>query len=228
MEIACILPDRCIKVRRMDSPFGPDIVETFGFNGDVQIRRRVSDIPYPPDPFANESSAQKAERARRATVNMRHELTRLLVPLIGLPLDPIGVTYQGQRELDGKSANVLGLEAADGYEARLFVDAATHLPAMVSWMGIPDIVFATESIATVRGGEVVRSTAPSSPPPGDPAAGRPKVERRIYYSDFKTEGGLTLPRRFKEVVDGRVVLDTRVAAYKINPKLDLDRFDPAK
>jgi hypothetical protein len=227
IELACILPDRCIKVRRVQGPAGLDAVETHGFNGDAQIARRASNIPYPPDPFVNESLDQRAERRRRAIASMRHDFGRLFVALIGLPpFDSAAMKYDGQRDFEGKSAHVISLQAPD-YDALLFVDAATQRPVALAWMAIPPIVFSTSSVVAVgRGGTA--SWNPASPqfPQGDPAAGVAKVEHRLLYSDFKTQDGLTLPRRLKEVVDGRVVLDTRLGSYKINPKLDPDRFDP--
>src|SRR3954464_11368702 len=60
VEFVCALPDRCIRVRRISTPFGGDVVETDGFNGDARISRRGANVPYPPDPFANETADQKA------------------------------------------------------------------------------------------------------------------------------------------------------------------------
>jgi hypothetical protein len=227
VEFACALPDRCIKVRRIATPFGGDTVETYGFNGDAHIRRRASSIPYPPDPFAGETPDQKAERSRRAALASRHEFARLAIPMLGVPaVDPVDVALIGQETLDGKPMDVLRLQAADGYEARLYVDAASHLPAMISWMGLPEIVFTTSSIEVVQRGQVVRSTPQTPLPAGDPSAGVAKVERRLYYSDYRPQNAMNWPRRMKEVVDGRVVLDTSLTKLKINPKVDPRRFDP--
>jgi len=229
VEFVCALPDRCVKIRRIAAPFGADTVETYGFNGDAQVRRRVSSIPYPPDPFAGETPDQKAERARRAALASRHEFARLATPMLGVPaVDPVDVALIGQETVDGKPMDVLRLHAADGYEARLYVDAASHLPAMISWMGLPEIVFTTSSIEAVQRGQVVRSSPQAPFPTGDPSAGVAKVERRVYYSDYRPQNGLNWPRRLKEVVDGRVVLDTSLNKLKINPKIDEKRFDPSR
>jgi len=230
VEYACVLPDQCIKVRRMPSPFGADVVETYGFNGETHIRRRASDIPYPPDPFASESADQKMERARRAALGTRHEIARVLIPIVGVPaVDPVDVAYVGQESLDGKPVDVLQVRAADGYDARLYVDAGTRLPAMMSWMGLPDIVMSMSSTVTVRQGETPR-LPPIMPPPiaGDPTAGVAKVERRLYFSEYRTQDGLTRPRLFRETVAGNIVVESRLNTLKINPKLDPKRFDPAR
>ena len=225
VEFACILPDRCLMVRRVPTPFGSDTIESHGFNGATRIRRRESNAPYPPDPFAHESADQRAERARRAALDSRREFARFLVPLIGLTaLDSVKMTYESEQDFDGKKALVVALQAADGYEARLFVDAAAHRPAGLSWMAIPPIVISTTSIETVRG----RTIASWPMPPGDPAAGVARVEHQLLYSDFKTQDGLTLPRRFKQVVNGKTIIDTRLGAYRINPQLDPAWFDPSR
>jgi len=229
VEYSCALPDRCIKVRRMADPFG-DTVETYGFNGDAHIRRRASAIPYPPDPFANDTPDQKTARARRAVLASKHEFARLVIPMLGIPaFDPGDASYAGQETLDGTRADVLLLRSPDGYETRLFVDAATHLPMMVSWMGLPEIVFSTTTREVARQGQVVRSTPMTPPlPSGDPAAAVAKVERRLSFGEYHAQGGVNWPRRFKESIGGRVIVDTSLNKFKINPKIDPKRFDPAR
>jgi hypothetical protein len=50
----------------------------------------------------------------------------------------------------------------------------------------------------------------------------------LYFSDFKAADGLNWPHRLKEVVDGEAFTETRLGKYKINPKLDPKRFEPAR
>lgn len=229
VEFSCALPDRCIKVRHITDPFG-ETIEIYGFNGDAHIRRRASALPYPPDPFANDTPDQKAARARRAVLASKHEFARLVIPMLGIAaFDPGDASYAGQETLDGKRVDVLLLRSPDGYETRLFVDAATHLPLMVSWIGLPEIVFSTTSTEVVRQGQVVRSTPMTPPlPSGDPTAGVAKVERRLSFGEYHAQGGVNWPRRFKESAGGRVVLDTSLNKFKINPKIDPKRFDPSR
>jgi hypothetical protein len=222
------LPDKFVKVRRLAMPFSGDYVNTSGFNGDARVWRSISSIPDPPDPY-DATPALRAEGDRKAVLHRKQEFARLAVALIGLaavyPVDP---TSEGQQTLDGRAVNVLRLTAPDGYTARLFVDAATRLPTMISWMAPPDFVMRVTSTATVSNGEVVGRTSPQFPPIGDPTAGRPLVERRLYFSDFKPADGLNWPHRLKEVVDGAVITETRLSKFKINPKLDPSRFDPKR
>ena len=228
VELYAELPDKFVKVRRIATPFGGDNVDTAGFNGDARVWRQISNLPYPPNPY-DATPALRAEGDRKAVLAGKQEFARLAVALIGLAaVYPVAAAPEGQQTLDGRSVDVVRLTAPDGYVARLFVDATTHLPSMISWMGIPHIVMSVTSTATVRGGQVVDRTPAQLPPTGDPAAGRPLVERRLYFSDFKSEDGLNWPRRLKEVVDGEVITETRLGKYKINPKIDPKRFEPAR
>jgi hypothetical protein len=228
VEFACVLPDRYIKVRRIAMPFG-DTVETHGFNGDTHIRRRASTLPYPPDGLDGASPDQKAERMRVVVRSVKHEFARMAVAMIGLAaVDPVDVSYAGQETLDGRLADVLRLRARDNYEARLFVDAVTHLPSTISWMGPPEFIVSTTSTQVVRNGEVVRSSPTTPLPPGDPTAGLGPVEHRLYFSEYRLRDGLNWPRRLKETVSGRPVLETRLNNFKINPKIDEKRFDPSR
>lgn len=227
IQLVCVLPDRFIRVRRISNPFG-ETMETFGFNGDAQIRRRDARIPYPPDPFASESPDQKAARVRRGVQNAKHEFVRLVIPMIGLPaVDPVDVSAGAPQTVDGKPADVLVLQAADGYSATLFLDASTHLPLMISWMGLPEIVMSTTSLEVVRQGQVVRSTPLGPARTGDPAAGLAMVERQLRFSDYRQAEGLNWPHRFRESVAGKLTLETTLGKFKINPKIDPKRFDPA-
>jgi hypothetical protein len=228
VDLYAELPDKFVSIRRIATPFSGDNVETHGFNGDARVWQRISNIPYPPNPY-DATPALRAEADRKALLGSKQEFSRLAVALIGLAaVYPLDAAYGGQQKLDGGSVNVVPLTAPDGYSAKLFVDATTHLPSMISWMGIPHIVMSVSSVETVRGGQVVGRTPPQPPLVGDPAAGRALVERRLYFSDFKIQDGLNWPHRLKEVVDGEVITETRLGKYKINPKIDPNRFDPKR
>jgi hypothetical protein len=230
VEFAVELPDRFVRVHRLSTPFGMS-VDTTGFNGDRRIRRRDSDLPVPPDPFENETPDQKAQRAARVVRDLKHEFSRLALATIGPPaIDPLDVTFDGRETIDGRPADVLQLRSADGYTARLFVDAATHLPVMVSWMGSPIVVFSTSSIVAVPRGQAPDSGSMPVPdlPRGDPTAGMPPVEHQLRFDDYKTADGLTWPHRLTETVGGRVWVTIRLGKYKLNPKPNDKLFDPSR
>ena len=207
LEWVCVLPDRFIYVREEKTSF-IRTVDTTGFNGNgfVQLRDVTNSsgvsvwARLPPRPEYTES-------LRSSVVNAKRQFSRFVIALLGItPAYPLDATYAGRETIDANAADVLVLHAADGYEARLYVEATTHLPLMISWVGRADARFALTS-ADAR-------TNQSLPP----------SERRLYFSDYKKSGGLTWPHRFKETVGGAVVLDTRLRDFKINPKIEPARF----
>ena len=54
------------------------------------------------------------------------------------------------------------------------------------------------------------------------------VERRLYFSDYEKRDGLNWPHRIKEVVAKVTVAEIRLGKFKINPKIDPNRFEPAR
>src|SRR5262249_43902500 len=140
------------------------------------------------------------------------------------PVYPFTASYVGEDTVAGRPAHVLALKDSAGGEIRFYTDAVTHLPAMLTWMAKPEVM---------RWPQRDGKEAPKAPPggivvtgrtEGDPAAGMPLVEHRVYYSDFTVADGLKWPRRMKEVVADDVLLDTRLDTFKINPPIEPYRF----
>ena len=232
IEWFCELPDRFVQVRRNSTPWG-DNVDASGFNGDVHISRRDSSVPMP-DPFANDSPDQKAEREKRAVRDLRHEFSRFAIALMGIPaVDPQDVSYAATQTVDGKQCDVLALRSSDGYEARLWIDTVSHLPFAIAWMGKPIVTMTSSSIVTVpvRPGQSPGSLPPPPPPTaafpsGNPTAGLPDVLHQVRFEDFKTEDGFTWPHRFVEKVGGRDWTTIKLGKYKVNPRIDPRKFAP--
>lgn len=188
-EHLILLPDHYLNVRRDNSSTGPmqvDITYYTGFRGDVPIRRTDANVPFPPDPFPNTPDALAA-RNREMLLGMKRELARLSLVLLGRAPDsyPLDFAYVGVGQEGGRNFDVIDARAADGFVLRLAVDAQTHLPAVLSWVGPAEFVTTTSSVVAMRGNEVVSKrdevpVTPAIPPPGTP--GQP---RKLVLSDFK-------------------------------------------
>ena len=117
VEFLCALPDRFLHVRRSANPFGITTEES-GFNGNQRIRRRDSDMPYPPDPGEHDTPAEKAQRDARTLANARREFTRMATAMIGLSaIDPVDVSAAGQQTIAGncrRRSTGAGAEPAAG------------------------------------------------------------------------------------------------------------------
>ena len=74
-------------------------------------------------------------------------------------------------------------------------------------------------------GTIVGTSPPPPLPTGDPTAGLPLVTKRQVFSDFKVEGGLNWPRRFRTMIGTDLGEDMRIGRYQINPKFDAKKFD---
>jgi hypothetical protein len=241
-EWVYVSPDRFIHVRRFEGRFS-QLVDTNGFNGNRLVRLtaasgNVRGGPFEPPP---QSPEEHAASLRASVTNEKRQFARYAIAMLGMTTAyPLDAADAGTEILEGKSAHVLALKAADGYESRLYVDVSTHLPLMISWMDGPDVIVGRTSTMTTKDGRVVASEADPArkPPPGavafpdvptsDAIASLPLVERRIYYSDYKKTDGLNWPHRFREVVAGATIGDTRLGKFKINPPVDPSRFVTAR
>jgi hypothetical protein len=199
IEWVCVLPDRFIQVRRFQGRSG-EMTRTTGFSGD-----------HPIAVFGNLVATPEEQAAIRSAflIAARQHFSRLTIAMLGItPVYPLNAVYVVQEALDGKPVHVLELTADDGYQSRLYVDVATHLPRMIRWEGRPDLL--------------------GMPVPSDRAAVPSLVERRILFSNYKNTAGLNWPHRLTEVVAKQVVTDTRLGKLKINPEIDPKRFDPSR
>jgi len=230
IEWTAVLPDSFVRVSRTSTPRHSDVTAS-GFRGDARIQRRESDMPPPPDLFPNDTPVQRAARDARRVRTLKHEFSRLAIALIGIPaVDPLDASYEAQQSVDGRLCDVLRLRGSDGYTATLAVDSSTHLPVMVSWMGVVTVLSSSVvTVASPRGQLPATMPVPPSPPSfpaGDPSANGALVEYQLFFEDFKLANGLNWPHRFVEKTGGRVWTTTHVGKFKLNPKIDQKLFDP--
>ena len=136
MEIAdeyyLLFPDHYLRLRRLipgSSAYSRDDLQmTDGFRGDQIIRaigrRRIP----PPVPSGD----------RLALAKSRHNAARLLLALTGrsMPSYPLAFTSVGKEETESGTYEVVEARNPDAVVMRLYVDAATHLPAMVESTGL--------------------------------------------------------------------------------------------
>lgn len=244
VEIFALRPDQFMTVRRDSQSAGPmpiDITYYSGFRGDRVIRRTDSNIPFPPDPTPQTPQAI-ADRQMRGLMLARQEFARLSLVLFGgwTSSYPLTFSLLGTAKVDDRSGNVVEARGVDGFVIKLVVDAATNLPLAIEWQAPPVVVTSTTSTVAVRApvsgagrggavpmgpGTIVGASPPPPLPAGDPTAGLPLVTKRQTFSDFKVEGGLNWPRRFRTMIGTDIGEDMRIGSYQINPKFDAKKFD---
>jgi hypothetical protein len=220
-EIQAELPDKF--ARRDEYPAQDQGPTVTGFNGD-----RFVQIPAPQPPLARPGGPppptpqQLEAQARVQLGNAKQDFARLMLGLFAAsyPSHPLTFAYVGQAEAPQGRADVVDVKGPGDFAARLFVDAKTHLPIMLSWQ-------ARQPPPRGRG--------PGGPPPaGAPAAGGspaggppPPVENRLYFAEYRSFDGLQLPTRVRRAVAGETTEETTFDRFRINARVDPRRFEPA-
>jgi hypothetical protein len=209
-----------------NDPFGGGFTMTMrrGINGGELIDDVIAPgAPMPvmipaPEPRTPEEARARRERAMRAR---QIEIARVLLPLFA------GSQGVDQWRLEAKEATAITATGPAGAEVILHLDPATHLPSKLTWHEPAPVIMKTSSTVTATSrGEIVSESrgAPPSAPPGT----QPDVLWSMTIDDYKTENGVTWPRRFRVFIGSTRTAEVRFGRYKINPKIDPRTFDVRK
>lgn len=226
-EIQAELPDKYS--RRDEIPARDTPPATTGFNGEslVQIPPAPAPIaraggPPPPTP----AQLEALRRGRVATI--KQDFARLLLGMFATSYSsfPLTFEYVAQAEAPQGKADVIDVKGPANFTARLFIDAQTRLPIMVSWQA---------RTPPARGGGPPGAPRAGAPPPAaaaprgegaPPAAGLPApVEHRLYFAEYREVDGLRLPFRVRHAVAGETTEETTFDRFRINARIDPRRFD---
>jgi hypothetical protein len=201
------------------------IVTRLGFNGPSPIRGMSIEGPtYHPSP----PDAGSDESAQHVISDSQHDLALMMLGALGLapPIIPIEYSLVGRAETaDGTKADVIGATLSDGFVARLFIDASSHLPLMTSW-DAPEA--ARENPITLRSGGTTTSrqnakeTAASHSQATRPAL----VEHRLFFSERHKVGGLLVPSHIVRAVNGRRVEEVWLDSFSVNSAVNPKVFAP--
>ena len=224
-EVDIELPDKY--VRKDEIPAQESGPTLSGFRGEELLQFPAPSPPParaggPPPPTAEQMAA--AARTRLGAV--KQDFARLLLGMFAgsSPALPLTFSYVGKAEAPQGKADVLEVKGPPGpgaFAARLFINADTHLPIMLTW---------TAPAPPMRGG-------PPAPPRGDgpPAAasqgapGQPlPPETRLYFGEYREVSGLQLPFRLRRALGADTVEETTYDGYKINGKIDPRKFEVRK
>lgn len=221
LEMDVELPEKYIKV---DTSTGfMAMTRTEGFDGDRPFANAVS--ANPGVRIQIDRPTDDPARARQVLQRQRGELARLLLGLIGSTQAsfPVTYTHAGIAESNDGKADMIDVKGPDGFAARLFVDVQTHLPLMLTYMAPePRIVMNTSERGAPNQAaererlERERHEAEAAPPK--------MVEYRLFFSDYRDVGSLSLPHRIARGTAAKTTEEWEVKSYKINPTLKADRF----
>jgi hypothetical protein len=156
--------------------------------------------------------AQLEEAQRRAR---QTELARFA--LIWLLATDGEVAWIGTAEAPDGKADVIEITPAAGPVMRLFLDASSHMPLMLTWQGVaPQLM-----IAGRRGG---RGDGQGDAPARGRGAGGPPATLQLTLSDYKTVNGVKLPHLMTRGADDMTIEEWTIDSYRVNPTFGADVF----
>ena len=247
VEINLQLPDKFVVMKRHHS-YGPpgmgmDFTVTAyeGFSGGVPLDAHLAPgapvAPFPSRPAPRTPDEIQAAADRRLRLN-KEAFARLMLPLFAASPAALPLQFEAsaQATVEKKLADVVKARTAAGTVFTMYLDAATHLPLKLTWMAEPIVTRTTTSMVSVtttsRGGMGAPPPPPPQAPPSMMAPPSPDeltpVEWAVTFSDYKTEAGLTWPRRFITTMAGRKHDDMRLGKYKTNVSIKPQTFEPKK
>jgi hypothetical protein len=255
VEILLELPDKYL---RSDVSSGPmSMTMNSGFIVDKVIRPANATSmaggmmvirmgPGGPMPTGEKPSPEEQERMDKQMIrSSRAEISRLMLGWFATthPAIAADYTYVGEAESPDGKADVIDAKNADGFNARLFIDRASHLPLMVTYQGPQP-----------------RMITAGGPPQGGPGGGvgvAPGAERRdlseeerkkareaaekqleelraqppalveftLFFDDWREVGGIQFPHRIRRASAGTTNEEWTVGRVKVNPTIDPKKFE---
>lgn len=132
LAIDMVLPDKFYREETTTGGFS--ITRVDGFEGDRPFLDLTSNSAGAR--VAADNPASDPARAKAALKRTNTDLARLMLGLVAgtQPGLPVTYTYAGQAESPDGTAHVIDVNGGEDFKARLFIDTATHLPLMLTYM----------------------------------------------------------------------------------------------
>lgn len=122
--------------------------------------------------------------------------------------------FAGEGNVDGYAANIIEVTSR-GASFKLYLDADSNLPKMITYSGSGGAVFFKRNATGDMSKEDLMHLKLKAAEP---------VEHQIRFSDFRNVGGLVLPYRWSESAAGKQTQIFDVANYEINPTNIEEKF----
>ncbi|HUF47681.1 MAG TPA: hypothetical protein VMM93_07680 [Vicinamibacterales bacterium] len=238
-EMAMELPSKFVRKEVAGSFNGIELTRATGFNGGELIERADAPLqmghgvtvmrmggPAPATPA--DAEAQRATQLAGA----RKDFARFTLGMFatGFEIFPLEFAYAGTAESGDTKAHVLTVTGPDQFEARLFVDSASHLPLMLTWMDREPLTMQAGGGPQVfRGGgspaDIEKMREQMQQQMREAEANRRTVEYRMFYADYKVFNGIKLPTRLQRMIDGNAAEELSFDKVRINGTLDAKLFN---
>ncbi|HUL75339.1 MAG TPA: hypothetical protein VLT86_19660 [Vicinamibacterales bacterium] len=231
VEYDCVLPDQFVRVLHRAVGWY-DVSDYAGFNANDVIHRTVFPMrtagrpvvtPVPPVTTPLEAAQEQMTLLREH----RHLFAELTLPLFGASFDgyPLQFSLRSGLPAPERQVDELVVTGGDGFTLSLFLDAATHLPARLTWRASPIVVLGTSSTMVVGPhGRMFDSPAPPTVPSGQSTARLESVEWQTTFTDYRRVAAFNWPHRFTVAVGGKAYEDLKISNYAINSAIDPSKF----
>jgi hypothetical protein len=186
--------------------------------------------------------------------SQRVELSRYMLGWFGIAHPGLNATYTyaGEAEAPDGKAHVIDINADGGFAVKLFIDQATNMPLMLTYVQQERIMTAQApppAAAAVADVHAVAHGAPPPPPPPPPpgaqgSSTRPQmtpeemqrqadairntpptpIEYRIFFGDWKEVDGVKFPHMLQRARLGNTTEEWTISKVKVNPKIDAKKF----
>ena len=147
-EMAMVLPDKYVKrevvavlgtntLSRTSGFSGADLIDAMDAPPGMGSGGMILRMGGPGGALGAPQSPEQQEDIRRNTLLAnRQEFGRLTLGMFGAAFTgyPMVFSYAGQAESPDGTADVIDVKGDGEFAAKLFVDAKTHMPLMLSWM----------------------------------------------------------------------------------------------
>lgn len=138
--------------------------------------------------------------------DLRDDFQSLSIVLVPSAASAVKLTnFEVIKTAEGKFIEAIDLIGQGEYQARLFLDQATHLPIMLSY----------RALRNPNAGYVTTNN------PAD----LQEVAVQLFFSDYQKVNQVLLPFHLVKAVNGMQVEEWKVEKYKLNPDLKAKRFE---
>jgi hypothetical protein len=188
--------------------------------------------------------------AAQRTLAVKQDFARLTLGMFAGSFSsyPLTFRYAGEGEAPEGKADVLDVSGPANFSARFVVQRNTHLPVMLMWQVPPNVVLRIPGQPmpgpVPPGAVIVDAPAPpaNTASQGDRdqyaatiadlrrqtlAQAKP-IDYRVYYADFRDVDGLKLPFRMRRAIAGETIEETTFDRFRINAKIDPQKFEVPK
>ena len=136
-------------------------------------------------------------------------------------------TYGGEQRVDGRACNVV-VAVFNGNSVKLYLDAGSNLPVMISYTATePRVVMLHKGApaGAVPAGENKETVTFNRKLDGPHTPSGTPAEFQVRFSDYRSVEGVRLPHRWVTTINGATGETFEVATYEVNPANIAEAFN---